>query len=172
MLFFLFTVAVASYPYFRYSKANKRDFANSYDIMSGARRAFKTGGRYHMTMELRKSDLEGWLDVDEKYAAFHNIRSQLLDDKKCRVLQCLPGSEAACVEVLDLVVESLTQRFPEKFKAHFSFFKIQFVEVVATCEIFEVTAPFNGLEPLEIAARLAMEDLNILVKGEDNIHTL
>ena len=125
-----------------------------------------------MNMDLRKSNLDEWLVVDEKYAVLHSIRSKLLDDENCRVIQCLPGSEAACAEVLDLVVEFLIQKFPEKFKAHFSFSEIKAVEIIATNEIFRVKAPFNRLQPLEIAARLAMEDFNILIQREDNIHIL
>ena len=123
-------------------------------------------------MDLRKSDLKKWLDVDKNYTVYHSVRSELLNDEQCRVLQCLPGSEAACIELLDLVVEFLTENYPQQFRAHFSLSSIEFVEVVATCEIFQVKAPYHGLNPLEVAARLAMEDFNILIKEKDNIHTL
>lgn len=125
-----------------------------------------------MTMDLRNSDLGQWLNVDEKYAAWHGIRSELLDKKGSRVLQSRPGSKAACIEVLDLVVDFLIEKFPCHFRPRFSRSKVEFVEVVATNEVFHVQAPFDGLDPLEIAARLAMEDFNILIKGVDNMHTL
>lgn len=173
-LLIFFAVAAAYYSLFRSSKVDKRDIANrdKNDTKSGMRRAFKIGGKYHMNMDLRKSNLDEWLDVDENYAVLHNIRSKLLDDEKSQVIQCLPGSEAACAEVLDLVVEFLIQNFPEKFKPHFSFSQVEAVEVIATNEIFRVKAPFTRLQPLEIAARLAMEDFNILIQREDNIHIL
>lgn len=136
------------------------------------KRAFETSGKYHMTMGLRRSDLGRWLEIDDQYLTEHNIRSTLLDNHKSQVLQCRPGSEAACTEVLDLVVDFLTRTYPAQFRHQSSLVGGDLVEVVATGEVFRVTAPFDGLDPLEIAARLAMEDFNILIKGKDNVHTL
>lgn len=126
----------------------------------------------HMTMGLRRSDLERWLEIDDQYLIEHNIRSTLLDHHKSRVLQSRPGSEAACMEVLDLVVDFLTRAYPAQFKHRSSSAGSDLVEVVASGEVFRVNAPFDGLDPLEIAARLAMEDFNVLIKGKDNVHTL
>lgn len=125
-----------------------------------------------MTMGLRRSDLGRWLEIDDQYLIKHNIRSAILDNHKCQVLQCRPGSEAACVEVLDLVVDFLTLTYPAQFRDQSSSTGRDLIEVVATGEVFKVRAPFDGLDPLEIAARLAMEDFNILIKGKDNVHTL
>ena len=125
-----------------------------------------------MTMGLRRSDLGRWLAVDDQYLIEHNIRSTLLDHHKSRVLQCRPSSEAACIEVLDLVVDFLTRNYPAQFRHHSSWTGSDLVEIVASGEVFRVSAPFDGLDPLEIAARLAMEDFNVLIKGKDNVHTL
>lgn len=139
---------------------------------ASTKRAFETSGKYHMTMGLRRSDLERWLEIDDQYLIEHNIRSTLLDHHKSRVLQSRPGSEAACMEVLDLVVDFLTRAYPAQFKHRSSSAGSDLVEVVASGEVFRVNAPFDGLDPLEIAARLAMEDFNVLIKGKNNVHTL
>ncbi len=123
-------------------------------------------------MNLRRPNRDGWLEVDDQYLLDHSIRSKLLDDKKGAVLRCQPGSDAACSEVLEVVVENLTTNFPEKYRAWPSLSEVERVEIVATGEVFRIKAPFHGMEPLEIAARLAVEDLNILVKGPKDEHTL
>lgn len=135
-------------------------------------RAFKTSGKYHMTMDLRRADLGRWLEIDDQYHVVHNIRSTLLDHHRSQVLQCRPGSEAACTEVLELVVDFLTRTYPAQFRRQSSSAGSDLVEIVATGEVFRVSAPFDGFDPLEIAARLAVEDFNILIKGQDNVHTL
>lgn len=139
---------------------------------ANTKRAFQTSGKYHMTMGIRRSDLSRWLEIDDQYLIEHNIRSTLLDHHKPRVLQCRPGSEAACIEVLELVVDFLTRTYPAQFRHQSSLAEGDLVEVVTTGEVFQVSAPFDGLNPLEIAARLAMEDFNVLIKGKDNMHIL
>ena len=139
---------------------------------ANAQRAFKTSGKYHMTMDLRRADLGRWLEIDDQYLVVHNIRSTLLDHHRSRVLQCRPGSEAACTEVLDLVVDFLTRNYPAQFRHQSSSAGSDLVEIVGTGEVFRVSAPFDGFDPLEIAARLAVEDFNVLIKGKDNVHTL
>jgi hypothetical protein len=138
----------------------------------GCRPKFKSDGKWHLTMNLRRPNRDGWLEVDDQYLLDHSIRSKLLDDKKAAVLQCQPGSDAACSEVLEVVVENLTTNFPEKYRAWPSLSAVEKVEIVATGEVFRVKAPFHGIEPLEVAARLAVEDFNILIKGPKDEHTL
>lgn len=141
-------------------------------LAANTKRAFQTSGKYHMTMGIQRSDLGRWLEIDDQYLIEHNIRSTLLDHHKPRVLQCRPGSEAACIEVLELVVDFLTRTYPAQFRHQSSSAGGDLVEVIATGEVFRVSAPFDGLDPLEIAARLAMEDFSVLIRGKDNMHIL
>ena len=137
-----------------------------------SRPKFKEGGKWHLTMDLRKPERDTWLEMDDQYFLEHSIRSKLLNEKKSAVLQRQPGSEAACAEVLELVAHDLITNFPQHFRARPSTSKLEMVEIVATGEVFRVRAPFHEMEPLEIAARLAGEDLNILIKGGKDEHTL
>lgn len=137
-----------------------------------SRPKFKQGGRWHLTMNLRKPEVGRWLEVDDQYLLEHGIRSKLLDDKKSAVLQCRLGSEAACTEALELVVQDLITKFPDKYRAWPSPSDVETVEIVATGEVFRARAPFHGMGPLEVAVRLAVEDFNILIKGHKDEHTL
>src|SRR5437667_4894967 len=78
-------------------------------------RLFKPG-KFSMTMGLRKLDEKNWLTMDEEYLPEHRLRAELLRESRRAVLQCLPGSEAACVETLEFVVGFLTETYPDVFE--------------------------------------------------------
>lgn len=130
-------------------------------------RPFSQSGKYHMTMGLRKLDVENWLTVDKNYMTQHRIRAGLLADKKMRVLQCLPGSEDACVEVLDLIVDYLTRKYPAMYQVFEGADSIQKIRNTETGEDFGLKPPFQDMGPLEIAARLVCEDISLLKKCSD-----
>lgn len=180
-IFLLLAIALGYLSRFRRSRTEPRindseDSEEAIDVKSRKvgkpKPGFKTGQKYHMTMGLRKSDPKEWLQIDSEYLAVHKIKSVLLDENKSQVLQCLRGSEAACREVLDLVVEFLTRSFPKEFISWVPAPGIQYVMITKTQEIFKVSPPYDELGSLEIAARLAMEDFNIMIKGENDVHTL
>ena len=120
-----------------------------------------------MTMGLRKFDELNWLTIDEQYGPQHRLRADLLQESKDKVLQCLPGSEAACVETLELVVDFLIRKYPDDFELPGAVF----VRNKRTGEEYRIVAPYT-VPPLEVAARLAMDDFNLLIKGEDELHHL
>ena len=137
-----------------------------------SRPKFKQCEKWHLTMNVRRSGNEPWLESDGQYLRDHAIRSELLDDQKSAVLQCRPGSEAACIEALEMIAHELTINFPDQYRAWPSLSKVETVEILATGEVLEVRPPFGGMEPLEVAVRLAVEDFNVLIKGGKDEHTL
>lgn len=173
----VFVVALLRHTVLQYRKAGTSSMSSPGNIPAKqeakeSRPKFKQSEKWHLTMDLRKPEKETWLEVDDHYLQEHGIRSKLLDSKKSAVLQCRPGSEAACAEVLELVVHDLITNFPQHYRAWPSTSDVEMVEIVATGEVFQVRAPFNGIEPLEIAARLAGEDFSILIKSGKDEHTL
>ena len=133
-------------------------------------RLFKPG-KYNLTMGLRKLDEKNWLTIDEEYLPEHRLRAELLSGSRNKVIQCLHGSEAACVETLEFVVGFLTKTWPDIFELFGEADRDgndggrYFVRNKRTEEVFQIVAPYE-VAPLEIVARLAMEDFNVLVKGE------
>lgn len=125
----------------------------------------KEPGKY-MTMGLKKLDWSQWLVVDDTYLQFHAARTRLLAQKKVEVVQVVAEREAeeACAELLREVVAFLTTMYPE----HFQLEEKNGVKVVRnafTGEEHRVQMPWKK-HPLEICARLAMEDFNLLMKSE------
>jgi len=119
-------------------------------------------GKFVMTMGIQKVEESDWLALDNRYLPEQAFRRELLATKRHNVLQVLPGSEAACAEVLEVVVNYVTQRYPTLFYSPAG--KEDYVYNSLTGLTFKVTYPYE-LEPLEIAAQLVMEDLNVLLQG-------
>lgn len=129
--------------------------------------SLKLAGSKAMTMGLSKLDQSQWLSIDaDLYMNEHVMRAELLAKHRSQVFNCLPGSEAACWEALNLGVAFLTSRYP------------QFFSLVAQpgSRTHAVVNHFTGETlhihpelvplPLELLARLAQEDFNILMKSE------
>ncbi|KAI9774198.1 MAG: hypothetical protein M1839_001900 [Geoglossum umbratile] len=119
-------------------------------------RLFKVG-EYHLTMGLRKFDEENWLTIDDNY---HQLKAELLTESKSKVFQCLPGSESACSEVLEVVLDFLTKMWPNVFER----FEENNFRNKKAGEEFNL----NKVHPLEVVARLAAEDFNVLEESGDN----
>lgn len=115
-----------------------------------------------MAMGLKRLDESNWLTLDSNYLPEHFLRCSLLCTKRPHVIQCLPGSEAACHEVLSLVTAFLASRFPENFRI----ISGPAIHNHLANELFPIGVQ-NCPNPLEIAAKLSMEDFNILAKNLD-----
>jgi hypothetical protein len=122
-------------------------------------------------MDMYNMDTQGWLVIDKNYMDEHRIRSWLLKEKKDEVLQYLPESYDACLEALEEVVKFLCHRYPDMFKQEIDG-DLYTIQNKMTGETFMVGEQDKMAHPLEIAARIAMEDVSILMKNEDNEHYL
>jgi hypothetical protein len=119
-------------------------------------------GKFVMTMGIRKIEPQHWLDMDNRYGEEQKLRRDLLEHHKDGVTQALPGSETACVEVLEMVVDYLKHRYPNLFFHPEG--NRDYIRNEITGYTFRITTPYP-VAPLEVAAQLVMEDLNIMIKG-------
>ena len=136
---------------------------------------FKESENYNLTMSLRRPNFHKWLIVDGKYEIEHNIRRQLLQNNKRRVMKCLPGSETACQEVLDLALHFLISSYPDRFERITSAEGVDQIYVKGTNEIYEIpnkTAGSSQTQALELAASIAVEDFNIVMEDDNGLHIL
>jgi len=114
-----------------------------------------------MAMGLKRLDQSNWLTIDPEFVPEHNIRLHLLAKDRSNVVECLPPSEEACHEVLDLAVSFLLSRYPQHFSKCYTW-KGLMIHNHITSETFPIGR--QNQRPLETAALLAMEDMNILIK--------
>jgi len=126
--------------------------------------AFKTDAPYAMTMGSKKLDQESWLTVDGDYRRFYDARWTLLDEKQDEVVQyikTLPAVSVASEEVLTLVTDFLTARYPGYFKFTGGWSGKSSVRNNLIRDTVAIKKPHTE-HPLVLAARLASEDFNIL----------
>lgn len=127
--------------------------------------------RYRIMMDVRRLDAENWLTVDKYYLDEHRVRNQLLQQEKSKVLQCLPESYDGSMEVLEEVVGFLCRKYPSMFESTKQG-SVTTVENKLAGETFVFGTGNDQIGPLEIAARLTMEDLSVLMKNTNGEYYL
>ncbi|KAF5534846.1 hypothetical protein FMEXI_11053 [Fusarium mexicanum] len=71
---------------------------------------------YHQTMSLKKMDPDFWLEIENTYRERVAQRQVLYAKHGKDVLQALPGSELACKELMEMVIQFLCARYPQAFE--------------------------------------------------------
>lgn len=136
--------------------------------------------RYRVMMDIRRLDDRNWLTLDKRYPEEHKVRTKLLDEEKDQVLQCLPETDEACAEALEEVVGFLCWRYPGMYERKCCG-ETSTVHNKMTGEAFTyggrddrggTGTSGEQLGPLEIAARLAMEDLSVLMTNPNDEYYL
>ncbi|KAK2871642.1 hypothetical protein FQN49_002978 [Arthroderma sp. PD_2] len=123
--------------------------------------------KYRITMGLKRMDKAGWLVVDDDYDARHAVRANLFNTRNRELSQCLPEAKDACDEALKEVSSFLCKTHPDMFELKES----TSGTVVRNKRIGEEFPLERGrVPPLEAAARLAMEDMTILLKNDSGDH--
>ncbi|XPS75644.1 hypothetical protein M3J09_007719 [Ascochyta lentis] len=127
------------------------------DVARGPSTSYKALG-------LKKLEQHEWLMVDATYKDLHAARDYLLAKKNTECIQVKHDGEAACEELLEEVVRFLVSTYPDNFSIK-TVNRRRHVRNEITREEWSLVLPFD-CHPLEVCARLAVEDFNILLKGE------
>jgi hypothetical protein len=115
-------------------------------------------GPWRLSMGLRALDPAEWIELGDDVAADLALRRELLDGRRDEVFAALPESAAGQAEVLELLLEHLPTRFPERYHRANGV-----IENRVTGERFEVGAWDEA--PLELAGRLVQDDLCLLQRA-------
>ncbi|KAA8903333.1 hypothetical protein FN846DRAFT_780086 [Sphaerosporella brunnea] len=70
---------------------------------------------YHQTMSFKKLEPDWWLELENTYISRIAQRKALFAQHGSNVLQALPGSEAACTELMEMALQFLVTRYPHYF---------------------------------------------------------
>ncbi|KAJ4336624.1 hypothetical protein N0V95_008561 [Ascochyta clinopodiicola] len=118
----------------------------------------------YMALGLEKLEQCEWLTVDDTYKDLHAARDHLLATKNTDCIQVKHDGEAACEELLEEVVRFLVSTYPDNFSIKTTN-RRRHIRNELTQEEWSLVRPFD-CHPLEVCARLAVEDFSILLKGE------
>lgn len=103
--------------------------------------------------------LADWIEVDGRLAADLSEKERVSVAHAGSVFVAEPGTEQAQAEVLGLLVEHLTEQFPQHYRR-----TGDGVEIVPAGKSVALGVP--GEAPLRVAARLVQEDLVLMRRGE------
>ncbi|KAH8829584.1 hypothetical protein DL96DRAFT_1598737 [Flagelloscypha sp. PMI_526] len=119
---------------------------------------------YHQTMALQRLDLDYWLEIESSYVERIKQRKYLHAEHGKLILDCLPGSEEACQELMFLVVDFLCARYPSQFSLDGHIFSNRILG--KNCLLDEV-------KPLNFLLDHVPEDFAIILPNEvTGVHTL
>lgn len=102
-------------------------------------------------------DSDYWLELESTYRYRIRQRQELHAQYGKDVLQTLPGSELACKELLEMVVQFLCARYPRQFQLKGKTFVNQ---------ILDTTTDLGAAEPLHVLLDNVPEDFAITLRDE------
>ncbi|KAJ4488394.1 hypothetical protein J3R30DRAFT_3280163 [Lentinula aciculospora] len=71
---------------------------------------------YHQTMSLKKMEPDYWLELESTYRERVAQRKALYEKHGEKIINALPGSELACRELMEMVIQFLCVRYPKQFQ--------------------------------------------------------
>jgi len=119
-------------------------------------------GPYHTTLNVRRLDWNEWIELDNQWPEFYNVRCKRIEQRKDVLLVDKRANEAI-QELLQCLRDYLPARYPEMFAGTSGGIKN-----LHTGETFSFSDP----NPLVIAAKLVQDDILILVEESDGLYYL
>ncbi|KAF3395803.1 hypothetical protein F1880_007087 [Penicillium rolfsii] len=71
---------------------------------------------YHQTMSLTKLETDWWIELEGTYKSRIAQRKEMFAKNGKAVLDALPGSELACKELMEMVLQFVCTRYPQHFE--------------------------------------------------------
>ncbi|KAF9072984.1 hypothetical protein BDP27DRAFT_1360728 [Rhodocollybia butyracea] len=71
---------------------------------------------YHQTMSLKKMEPDYWIELESTYRERVAQRKALHERHGKKIIDALPGSELACRELMEMVVQFICVRYPKQFQ--------------------------------------------------------
>ncbi|KAF1981120.1 hypothetical protein K402DRAFT_343033 [Aulographum hederae CBS 113979] len=115
---------------------------------------------YHQTMSLTKMEPDWWLELDKNYVDRIKQRKELFQKHGDCVLDMLPGSELACKELMEMILQFIAARYPKHFE-------LDPTRQVFRNHILNTTSDLANAEPLHIILDNVPEDFAIMLREPD-----
>ncbi|KAB8233137.1 hypothetical protein BDV23DRAFT_194646 [Aspergillus alliaceus] len=119
-------------------------------------RPFRWG--YHQTMSLTKLETDWWIELENTYKQRIAQRKDLYVKHGNAVLDWLPGSELACKELMEMVLQFLCARYPQ----YFSLIDNRILQN----RILGAEQDIRSRHPLEILLDNVPEDFGVMLRDD------
>jgi len=105
-------------------------------------------------------EIDWWLEIDKDYASRIHQRQQLYTEHGDGILASLPGSELACKELMEMVLQFLCARYPKCFQ-------LDTEAMIFHNNVLGTTSQLKETPPLEVILNNIPEDFCIMLREED-----
>ncbi|KKA19840.1 hypothetical protein T310_6164 [Rasamsonia emersonii CBS 393.64] len=113
---------------------------------------------YHQTMSLKKMETDWWIELENTYRERIAQRKGLYAKHGNAVLSYLPGSELACKEMMEMVLQFICARYPKYFSLTDN--------RILTNRILGTEQDIRSKHPLEILMDNVPEDFAIMMRDD------
>ncbi|PWY96422.1 hypothetical protein BO94DRAFT_9337 [Aspergillus sclerotioniger CBS 115572] len=113
---------------------------------------------YHQTMSLTKLETDWWIELENTYRERIAQRKELYAKHGSSVLGYLPGSELACKELMEMVLQFICARYPQ-------YFVIEDNRILHN-KILGTKQDLKSKHPLDILIDNVPEDFGIMLRDE------
>lgn len=128
-------------------------------------RPFKYGPKYFVTMGLRNTKYEDWIEMDNEFPRFYREKAARIKERGSQCCRTLPEAYPAAVELLEELVEYLPHRYPTLYQRVPNGIKnLWSGEVVDS-----VSRPLPE-DPMQSVGRLTQDDMAILIERRDGTY--
>ncbi|KAL4915094.1 hypothetical protein BDW62DRAFT_219641 [Aspergillus aurantiobrunneus] len=121
---------------------------------------------YHQTMALSRFEPDFWIELERNYFDMLKQRKALLEEHGPDILNYSPGSELACRELMEMVLQNLCIRYPRQFSLEES-------NTVFVNRLLDTKTNFATTHPLHVLFDNVPEDFAIMTRNEaDGVYYL
>lgn len=136
--------------------------APSFDINKATFRPFRPfRWNYHQTMAVMKMEPDYWIELEQNYFRRMEQRMALWREHGERVMFEAPGSELAARELMEMVLQFLTVRYPH-------YFQLEDDNRVLRNRLLGTATVVDSIRPLEVLFRNVPEDFAVMLRSQDD----
>ncbi|KAK9790499.1 hypothetical protein AB5N19_03842 [Seiridium cardinale] len=136
--------------------------APSFDITKAAFRPFRPfRWTYHQTMAVMKMEPDYWIELEHNYFRRMKQRMDLWKEHGERIMFEAPGSEMAARELMEMVLQNITIRYPH-------YFQLEDDNRIFRNRLLDTTTVIDSMKPLEVLYRHVPEDFAVMLRNEED----
>ncbi|KAH8905793.1 hypothetical protein BR93DRAFT_880422 [Coniochaeta sp. PMI_546] len=116
---------------------------------------------YHQTMSLMKFDPDWWVELERNYHGTMAARQELLKTHPGNVMFEYPGSELACRELMEMLLQFVTKRYPQ-------YFSLERDNTILVNRLLNTTSDLLTTPPLKVIFDNIPEDYALMLRNEND----
>ncbi|CAG9984410.1 unnamed protein product [Clonostachys byssicola] len=130
-------------------------------------RPFKYGPKYFVTMGIRNTNYDEWIEMDNEFPRFYREKAVRISERGQKCCRTLPEAFPAAVELLEELVEYLPSRYPSLYER-----VDKGIKNLWSGEVIDNTSQPLPEDPMQSVGRLTQDDMAILIERPDGDYYL